>query len=153
MVFRVRFLAKLLLGDGTLKPELRAALESEGLVLIEEGLRGSVRYKRFRAPGRRHHGKVTPERIGLAVSEERFVVYCRSGRVELIDTPFSNPRLSMFDISLRDHDTVAIRIDYDRGDVPNVSGEVTILARTPKAANVVDHVRARLGGADAPTPR
>jgi hypothetical protein len=30
------FLAKLRLGNGTLKPKLRAALESEGLVLIEE---------------------------------------------------------------------------------------------------------------------
>jgi hypothetical protein len=147
------FLARLLLGDGKLKPELRAALESEGLVLIEEGLPGSVRYKRFRAPGRRHHGKVTPERMGLAVSEERFVVYCRSGSVKLIDTLFSNPRLGMFEISLEGHDTVAIRIDYDRGDAPNVSGEVTILARTPNAASVVDHVRARLRGADAPTPR
>jgi len=139
----VTFLARLLLGNGTLKPTLRAALESEGLVLMEEGLRASVRYKRFRAPGRRHHGKVTPERIGLAVSEERFVVYCRSGSVELIDTPFSNPRLSMLDVSLRGDDTVAIRIDYDRADVPNVSGEITILARTPNAANIVDQLRAR----------
>ena len=151
MVPRVRFLARLLLGDGTLEPELRAALESEGLVLIEEGLRGSVRYRRFRAPGRRHHGKVTSERMGLAVSEERFVVCCRSGRVKLIDTLFSNPRLGMFDISLRGDDAVAVRIDYDRGDVPDVSGEVTILARTPSAASIVDHVRARLGGDDAPT--
>ena len=138
------FLAKLLLGNGRLKPELRAALESEGLVLIEEGLKGSVRYKRFRAPGRRHHGKVTPERIGLAISEERFVVYCRSGIVKLIDTAFSNPRLSTLDVSLRGDDRVAIRVDYDRADVPNVSGEVSILARTPNAANIVDHLRARL---------
>jgi hypothetical protein len=151
----VRFLAKLLLGDGTLTPALRASLESEGLVLIEEGLRGSVRYRRFRAPGRRHHGKVTGERIGLAVSEERFVVYCRSGSVELIDTPFSNPRLGTLDVSLEGDDTVAIRIDYDRAEVPNVSGEITIRARTQNAANVVDHVRARLGGGEArpaPTP-
>jgi hypothetical protein len=139
----VTFLARLLLGNGRLAPELRAALESEGLILIEEGLAGSVRYKRFRAPGRRHHGKVTPERIGLAVSEERFVVYCRSGSVELIDTPFSNPRLSMLDVSLQGDDTVAIRIDYDRADVPNVSGEITIRARTPNAANIVDQLRAR----------
>ena len=139
------FLSKLLLGNGTLKPELRVALEAEGLVLIEEGLGGSVRYKRFRAPGRRHHGKVTGERIGLAVSEERLVVYCRSGRTKLIDTPFSDPRMSMLDISLQGDDTVAIRIDYDRADVPNVSGEIKILARTPNAANIVDHLRARLG--------
>jgi len=35
----------LLLGDGTLKPSLRAELEAEGLVSIEEGLGGSVRYR------------------------------------------------------------------------------------------------------------
>jgi hypothetical protein len=149
IVVRVTFLAKLRLGNGTLKPKVRAALESEGLVLIEEGLGGSVRYERFRAPGRRHHGKVTGERIGVAVSEERFVVYCRSGSAKLIDTAFSNPRLSMLDISLQGDDTVAIRIDYDRADLPKFSGEITILARTPNAANIVDQLRARLGGAEA----
>jgi hypothetical protein len=147
----VTFLAKLLLGNGTLKPKLRAALESEGLVLIEEGLAGSVRYKRFKAPGRRHHGKVTGERIGLGVSEERFVVYCRSGRAKLIDTPFSSPRLSMLDVSVQGDDTVAIRIDYDRADVPNVSGEITIIARTPNAARIVDELRARIRGGEAPS--
>jgi hypothetical protein len=144
-VVRLSFLAKLLLGDGTLKPDLRAALEAEGLVLIEEGLGGSVRYKRFRAPGKRFHGKVTGERIGLAISKERLVVYCRSGRAKLIDTAFSNPRVSMLDVSLVDDDKVAIRIDYDRGDVPKVSGEVTVRAKTPNATTIVDHLRARLG--------
>jgi hypothetical protein len=144
MVTRVTFLARLLFGTGTLKPELRAALESEGLVLIEEGLKGSVRYKRFKAPGKRFHGKVTGERIGLAVSEERFVVYSRSGRAKLIDTPFSNPRVSAFEVSLRGDDTVAMRIDYDRLDEPKISGEITILARTPNAANIVEQLRARL---------
>jgi hypothetical protein len=143
----VRFLAKLLLGDGTLTPQLRAELEAEGLVLIEEGLRGSVRYKRFRAHGRRHHGKITGERIALALSEERFVVYCRSGRVKLIDTSFSNPRLSMLDVSLRGDDRVVTRVDYDRAGVPNVSGEITIHARTPNAAHIVEHFRARRRGA------
>lgn len=150
--FRVTFLAKLLLGNGTLKPKLLAALQSEGLVLMEEGLGGSVRYERFRAPGRRHHGKVTGERIGLAISDERFVVYCRSGRAKLIDTPFSDPRLGMLDISLQDNDTVAIRIDYDRADVPKVSGEITILARTPNAGSIVDQLRARLGPRAATSP-
>ena len=138
------FLARLLLGSGTLKPELRAALEAEGLVLNEEGLSGSLRYKRFRAPGRRFHGKVTGERIAIGVSEERLVVYCRSGRVKLIDTPFASPRLSMVDISLRGDDTVAFRIDYDRAELPKVSGEITIVARTRNAANIVDELHARM---------
>jgi len=97
----MNFLAKLLLGDGKLRAKLRAALDSEGLVLLEEGLPGSVRYHRFKAPGRRFHGKVTGERIGLAAGVERVVVYCRSGRAKLIDTPFSNPRLGLVEVSLK----------------------------------------------------
>jgi hypothetical protein len=49
----VGLLARLLIGDGTLRPELIAAPRAEGLVRIEENLRGSVRYTRFKAPGSR----------------------------------------------------------------------------------------------------
>lgn len=141
----VTFLAKLLLGNGKLDPNVRAALESEGLVLVEEGLPGSVRYRRFKAPGRRHHGKVTRERLALAISEERLVVYCRSGSAELIDSPFTNPLFRVMDVALQGTDSVSIRIDYDRADLPNISGEITIVARTPNAATIVEQLRARLG--------
>ena len=141
------FLAKLLLGNGSIRPKLRAALESEGLVLIEEGLPGSVRYHRFKAPGKRFHGKVTAERLGLAVSEERFVVYCRSGRGKLVDTPYSDPRLDMLDVELQDEDRVVIRIDYDKGDVAKISGQIAIHATTPSAPKIVEELRARLGRA------
>jgi hypothetical protein len=143
----LNFLAKLLLGNGTLTPELRAELESEGLVLIEEGLRGSLRYTHYRAPGKRFNGKVTPERIGLGISEERIVAYCKSGRVKLMNSTYSNPHLNMVDVSLKGDDTVEIQIDYDRADPPqkNVSGQIKIVLRTPNAPAIVDEMRARLG--------
>ncbi|MDQ3982195.1 MAG: hypothetical protein M3271_05885 [Actinomycetota bacterium] len=139
------FLAKLLLGNGSLDPRLRAELESEGLVLVEEGLRGSVRYRHFKAPGRRHHGKVTGERIALGISEERFVLYCRSGSTELVDSSFSDPRLAFLDVALEGDEAVSIRIDYDRAGVPDVSGQITILVRTPNALQIVEQLRSRLG--------
>jgi hypothetical protein len=138
------FLTKLLLGDGKLRPELRAALESEGLVTLEEGLWGSVRYRHFKAPGRRFHGKVRAERIGLGISEQRLVVYCRSGRVKLIDTLFSDPRLNALEVSVDDTNAVSIQIDYDRANVPDVSGQITIRMRTPNATAIVQRLRARL---------
>jgi len=139
----VGFPAKLLLGSGTLKPELRGALESEGLVRLEEGLTGSVRYQRFRAPGRYHNGKITGVRVGLGISDERLVVYSHSGRAKLLDTAFASPQLDMLDVSLKDDERLAIRVDYDRGDVPKVSGEITIVARTPNAAAIADELSAR----------
>lgn len=138
------FLGKLLLGDGRFKPDLRAALASEGVVIMEEGLAGSVRYRHFKAPGRRFHRKVTVERIALAVTEERLAVYCRSGRAKLIDSAFSEPRLAAVHVSLHDGDTVSIRVDYDRAGVPKVSGEIEIRAATPNAVHVVEHLKARL---------
>ena len=139
------FLAGLLLGNGQLRPQLRAALESEGLVILEEGLSGSVRYRHFKAPGRRFHGKVTMQRIGAAISERRLAVYCRSGRAKLIDTPFSDPRWSAVEVSLHDGETVSIRIDFDRAEVPKVSGEMEIRFGTPNAATFVGHLQSRLG--------
>jgi hypothetical protein len=138
------FFAKLLLGNGKLRPQLLAAVESEGVVTLEEGLPGSVRYRHFKAPGRRHHGKVTPERIALAITEQRLVVYCRSGRAKLIDSVFSDPRWTAAEISVKGDDTVSIRIDYDRLDVPRVSGQIEIRAKTPSAANIVEQLQTRL---------
>jgi hypothetical protein len=142
------FVAKLLLGNGKLKPKTRVALESEGLLFIEEGLPGSIRYRHFKAPGRRFNGKVTAERFGLGISEQRLAVYCRSGRVKLIDSAFSDPRWSAVEVTLPNSDTVSIRIDYDRVDVPKVSGEITISMRTSKAASVVELLQSRLGDQD-----
>jgi hypothetical protein len=141
----VGFLARLLLGNGTLKPELKAELDSEGLVLIEEGLGGSVRYKRFKAPGRRFRGKITGERIGLGISEKRIVAFCRSGRVKLMNSEWTSAHLSMLDVSLEGDDRAVFRIDYDSGDDPKFSGEIAIHVKTPNAARIVNEVRARLG--------
>jgi hypothetical protein len=141
----VGLFTKLLLGNGTLKPELRAALESEGVVLIEEGLPGSIRYANFKAPGKRYRGKITGQCFGLGISKQRLAVYCRSGRVKLIDQPFTEPRLSALDVSLEGEDRFALRIDFDRAAVPKVSGQMTIHARTPNAARVVEELSARLG--------
>ncbi|HEX6652155.1 MAG TPA: hypothetical protein VF072_05385 [Thermoleophilaceae bacterium] len=138
------FLTNLLLGKGTLKPALRAALESEGLVLIEEGLVGSIRYSNFKAPGKRFKGKITGACFGLGVSERRLALYCRSGRAKLIDQPFTEPRLSALDVSQDGVDGVAFLIDYDRAEVPRVSGQMTIRMRTPNAASVAAELSARL---------
>ncbi|MFP5352456.1 MAG: hypothetical protein ACLGIB_07835 [Actinomycetota bacterium] len=138
------FLTELLLGTGRLRARLRAALEAEGLVALEEGLPGSIRYTNFKAPGKRFNRKVTAERIGIGISEQRLAVYCRSGRVKLIDTLFSEPRLSALEVFLEDRETVSLRIDYDRVEVPKVSGEIKIAATTPNAAQLVEHLRKRL---------
>lgn len=137
--------AELLLGNGTLSPRLKATLESEGLVLLEEGLPGSLRYQHFKAPGRRHHGKVRAERFGIGISQERVAVYCRSGRTKLVDTPFSDPRLSALGVSLEGQEEVVFTLDFDRADVPRVSGVIEIRSQTSNAPTIVEQLKRRLG--------
>ena len=138
---------RLFLGSGKMKPELRDELESEGLVLAEEGLPGSVRYTHFKAPGRRFHGKVTPERMALGISRRRFVVYCKSGRAKLADSEFTSPNLKGVDVSLDGEDKVVISVDYDRLDVDRVSGQVAFHVRTPSARQIADELHERIAPA------
>ena len=85
-------------------------------------------------------------RLAVGISERRLAVYCRSGRVKLIDSVFSDPRWHAVEVSLRVADTVSIRIDYGRAGVPDVSGEIEIRATVPaNAATIVEEIRERLG--------
>jgi hypothetical protein len=140
------FLDKFRLGNGTLKPGVRAELEAEGLVLVEEGLKGSIRYDRFKAPGKRFYGKVTGERFAIGLSEERFVVYCRSGSVELMDSPYTSPRLDALEIGAEDG-RLLLEVDYDRMGEPSVSGTITVRANTPRAVEIAEQLRTRIGSA------
>ena len=135
--------ARLLLGNGKLSPQVRAQLEAEGLVLVEENVSGSVRYSRFKAPGRYHNGKVVPQRFALVISEQRFVVYCRSGKTELVDSAFDEPNLRALEIAVEDTDRLILRIDYDKLAQPDVSGEIEIHLKTPKAAAIADQMNSR----------
>ena len=142
------FLTTLLLGTGKLKPELKAALEAEGVVLVEEGLLGSVRYRHFKAPGKRFHGKITGERMGLGISQERVVVYCRSGKGKLIDTEFGNPRWDWVEVAVDNDEAVAFRVDYDKQtEEPKISGQLTVRARTPNAHRIVQELQSRIAAA------
>jgi hypothetical protein len=46
-------LRRLLFGTGRLPEDVRRELNAEGILLVEEGLRGSITYRHDRAPRRR----------------------------------------------------------------------------------------------------
>ncbi len=144
------FLGQIFLGTGELPTAIRSELESECLVLAEEGLSGSVRYSNFKAPGKRFNGKVTPVRIGVGVSEVRIVAFCASGRGKLMNSRWDSTQLAALDVSFDGRKTVDFHIDYSRlpaVDAGGVSGEVTIRVRTQEAARLAEAVQARLPSA------
>jgi hypothetical protein len=134
---------RLFLGNGRFKPELRSELEMEGIVLIEEGVSGSIRYTDFKAPGRFHDGKITPLRMAIAVTEQRFAIYSHSGRGRLVDSGFDTDNIRALELTVEDMDRLIVSLDYANLDVANVSGQVAIHAKTPEASAIADQVRAR----------
>jgi hypothetical protein len=136
-------LDRLLLGSGKLRPKVRARLEAEGLVLLEEGLRGTIRYRRFRAPGKRFDGKVVALRMAIGLSEQRLVIYGGWWSAELVDSPLDSPRFEAVEFAAEGEDEFSLHVDYDRMDEPSVSGEITIRAKTPNAALIVEQIEAR----------
>jgi hypothetical protein len=141
----VGWFSKLFLGGGKMDPGVKVELEAEGLVMLEERLRGRISYSHFKAPGKRFHGKVVPLRLALGISEHRLVIRGGvGGGQDLVDTPFGDPRWRAVEVSLEDDDRVALRVDYDRMGLPDVSGELTIRAKTPNAPAIVDQLRSRM---------
>jgi hypothetical protein len=139
------FLGRLLLGSGELRPELRAQLAEEGLVLIAERLSGSLRYDQFRMPGRRFNGKVTGVRVGLGISEKRFVIYGRSGRLKLADSAFDSPHLDMVEMRAAEPGRLELHVDYDKSTATDVSGRLAIRVNTPDAERIAAELNGRLG--------
>ena len=135
---------RLLLGKGTLPDAVRSELESEGVLFLGEGLSGSLRYTHFKAPGRRFHGKVTAERFGLGISNERLALYCRSGAGELIDSRFSAPNFGWVSVAVEKRGRLVLTIDYDRSDEDDVSGQIAIHVLTPEAERIAETLRSRL---------
>ena len=93
--------------------------------------------------------KVQPQRLALAISERRFVVYCRSGKVELMDSAFDQPNLSALEVTTEGADKLILGVDYDRMGRPNVSGQAAIHLKTPNAAAIAAELLARLPSSDS----
>ena len=137
-------IARLLLGNGTLESEVHARLASEGLVLVEENLPGSIRYHNFRAPGKYFDRKIQAQRFGLGLSRKGVALYCRSGRSRVIDSPYDDYRMSAIGVSLDEGEAVVLDVDFDRGTVPGVSGRMIVRVRSPNAARIVGELSARM---------
>lgn len=79
-----------LFGAGQIPKALRTKLEGEGLILLDEGIGGSITYKNFRAPGKAFAWKRSGFTGAVALTNVRFVAFA-FGR-QIINVPFDDPR-------------------------------------------------------------
>ena len=134
-------LGRLLLGRGTLPDDLRAQLTAEGLDQEEEGIRGTVTYRDYRAPRRRSSWRRQWIRAALAISDRRLLVAVH-GR-PFVDVPWDDPRLGRMEVAV-EGDRLLIAFDPGLFD-ERTSGRVELRLRTAHPNLALEQIRARSG--------
>lgn len=125
---------------GKLPQDMRPILEQEGIELIAEGVRGSVRFKNFRAPGKRYPGRINGFTGSLVLTGRRFAAF--TSLRSIVDLPFDDARFGQLFCSLRGEQTLSVRFDpalFNRQH----SGSIEIRINTPLASSFLGRLKAR----------
>jgi hypothetical protein len=117
--------------SGKLPDPLRAELEAEGVVLLEEGLRGTLTYRNYRAPGRRYGMRKVRIAGVIAVTRLRVVVW---GAGRQVDVPLGYPGV---EVARDGEEKVMVAFDASAFHTDR-SGRVEVRLRTPSAARIVE---------------
>jgi len=132
-------LRRKLAGAGRLSDNLRAALTAEGLLLLEEGLAGSITYRSYRAPGSRSSLRKEATSGAIAVTTQRLVIWAGGGKS--IDIPLHHPFRAALKVSIEQPGRICF--SYDAGRFrPDRSGTVEVRLRTAQATRIADLLRA-----------
>ena len=118
-------------GVGRIPGALRAELESEGILLADEGIGGWQVNKNLRAPGRMKWYEVRSFTGFLAVTKHRLVAQTYGTRQ--LDVPLDDARLSAVRASSPTERRITLSFDYETFR-PGWRGLTELRFNTPKAS-------------------
>jgi hypothetical protein len=98
-----------LFGIGKMPAELAATLQGEGIILMDEGVKGSVTYLDFRAPGRHADWRRQWFTASIALTEARLLALQNSNTA--INVPLQDERLRRMKFSVEDDGALLIIFD------------------------------------------
>jgi hypothetical protein len=125
-----------LFGLGQVPQKYAPALRKEGIVLIDEGIRGSVTYRRFKAPRRRYSWKKSWFTGCLVLTEQTFAAFAMTR--PLIYLRRADRRLSKLRCSVEE-DTLIVAYDASLFN-ESWSGTVECRFRTAKAQVILEQL-------------
>jgi hypothetical protein len=133
-------LRRIFIGDGHFPPDLRAHLESEGFVLVEEDLPGSITFRNYRAPRQRSSFEKVATGGSIAITRRRIVIFLAGGRTGLrgkhMDVPLDDPRIRTVEVTADGPEKVCVAYDPSKFN-PATSGRVEVRLKTPRAGEIV----------------
>lgn len=127
-----------LFGVGKIPASLTAQLKNERLVLLDEGIKGSVTYLNFRSPQRIASWKKQWHTAAIALTEVRLVGLRFSQTI--INVPLTDERLRRMQFSVEASDALLVSFDAALFQ-PDWSGTIEYRFRTPQAQAFIDRLR------------
>src|SRR3954471_1825603 len=98
-----------LFGAGKFPEPLAAQLKGEGILFLDEGVKGSVTYLDFRAPGRYTNWRRQWYTASIALTEQRLMALRYSQTI--INVPLADERIHKMQFSLEEGDTLLVAFD------------------------------------------
>ena len=129
-------------GLGKVPKRVRPVVEQEGIVLMDEGIRGSVTFKKFRAPGRRYSWRRKWFSGSIVFTEKRFLAFTYFNPI--INVPFDHPSINELECSLQDEQKFCVGFDVSKFH-EGWSGTIECLFSTPNAPFFLERFKAKTG--------
>jgi len=95
-----------LFGVGRMPAQWRSTIESEGVVLFDEGIGGSITYRDFSAPGRRFSWRKVAFSGSIALTKTRLLALQYANPA--INVPLDDPRLHQMQFSVEGEDKLLV---------------------------------------------
>ena len=131
-----------LFGVGRMPAPWRSTIESEGVILIDEGIAGSVTYRDFRAPGKRSAWRKVAFSGSIALTKTRLLALQYANPA--INIPLDDERFKQLRISVEGEQTLLVAFDASLFH-DDWSGTMEYRFRTSQAKTLFETLRARIG--------
>jgi hypothetical protein len=101
-----------LLGLGKFPKAMIPILEGEGIVLEDQGVSGSVTFRKFRAPGRIYSYRKSGIVGSIVITKRRFAAFAFSK--PLVNLPLEKKKLSLLELSVPKRNKLLVK--FNAGD-------------------------------------
>lgn len=132
-----------LFGVGKISEVLRRELKNEGLIASEEGIKSTITYKNFRAPGRYSNWKRRWITGGFALTEKRLVLLQYATPV--VTLPLTDERFGKIKISCEGGEVLLFAFEPSLF-LENSSGEIEWRFRTKDASEFLNLINRKTAG-------
>lgn len=131
-----------LFGAGKLPAKYSLTFMSEGIILSDEGLKGSLTIRNFRRPGEYSGYRLTAIIASIVITNKRLAAY--RGANPIIDVEFADERLRQIAFSVEPNGALLAVFDASLFH-DDWSGQIEYRFKTDLAQEFVDQIKVKLG--------